>query len=287
MRSRFAWKIGMLGSMAVAIVVAAATVMRPVPAQALPIAPASQARTSGAHWTTTVPLLSGSVVHWSESLYSFETGAEDPANGHMLVGEIWEAIGRDGQPTAYHALYTYQNGTFHQEVYQTKTTILIILGRDYAKTQPTLPGHALPSGWCIKSGNVPSSAITANLPLFANETELAQIGASVRDGIPTEALPNTPLFANAQPSKVYDSSPRVRIWSTSTVDTRAHTTRTLGLELGVEGRVLIRHVHDTGAQGQVIEDTWTANGPLLAYTSGSIPPSVFTMPQQVSGGCDR
>lgn len=43
MRSRFAWKIGMLGSMAVAIVVAAATVMRPVPAQALPIAPASQA----------------------------------------------------------------------------------------------------------------------------------------------------------------------------------------------------------------------------------------------------
>lgn len=285
--ARLARDVGMLGILMAAIAAVVLFSTHATAAQALPATSTPQAGAGSSPWDSTLPSLANTVIHWRQFQYSYELGVGDPANGRVLLGDLWEAIGSDGRPTAYHAIYAYQDGTFHQEIYQTKTTILIILGKDYARTQPVLPGQRLPAGWCVKRGSTTSSAIAADLPLFATATESATIAARAHKARPTEILPNTPSLTGSPALRIHGSSSVVRILDSRSADVRAGTSHSLQLEVVSDGRLLVRHVYDTGALGQVIEDAWTANGSLLVYSPSVVAPSYYIMPQQIPGGCEK
>lgn len=238
-------------------------------------------------WSIKIPALAGSVLHWSQYLYFSQKDTPDPANGHMLVGDLWEALGSNGLPTFYHARYVYPDGTFHQEIYQTPTSILIIFGQAYAKTLPHVPGQAQAPDWCIQRGTATPSDIEADLPLFADEKVLTSMGATLQTRASTRPIPVTSHLEGAAPRATYSAGKTARIWHTSTVNPLSKTTHVFQVELAQGGRVQVIYTASTDAQGLLIGEQWRASGSLDVYNPASVSAENYMMPNQVKGGCDR
>jgi hypothetical protein len=234
-------------------------------------------------WMRTEPALAGRWIHWQEREYHFFGSSPDPANGQLLVADIWEQIGANGIPTLAHVWFTFTDGRLHQEVYQDRHTSIIVYGSDYKAVYPAqIP---LPQNWCVTHWHVNPSSLPKLTPEFADESKLPAAGFRVAQGAPTRPLPDTPQLSSPH-TKVYPAPANLHVWKIQRHDAASSTSSATIINVDAAGRVVYDEWLSTDAKGGVVLDTWVASGPLYVYANAAaIPSTVAAVPQAVPGGC--
>ena len=245
--------------LAVAAFGAVATVIK------APVSHAAQSNYSSGTtlWVDSGPALAGYVVHWSVAHYALSSASTpDPSNGHELVTDMWEAIGKDGIPTAYHSRTTFMDGSLHQEMWLTPSTTLMVFGQDYRVANPTSPA------WCAVQGGSSVGDIFSELPVFANETVLSQLGQRVNWTAPTRVVsPPSPILTGAPvtPNTTYTSGSAAQAWQLPVAIDATGVQSTFRLTVGSAGQVVASSVQSTDSQGHLVADASDVRSPLEVY----------------------
>jgi hypothetical protein len=233
-------------------------------------------------WMRTEPALAGTWIHWQGRAYHFAPASPDPANGQLLVADIWEQIGANGIPTLYHAWFTFTDGRLHQELYQDRHTSITVEGADY---KATYPSHMLAQNWCVTHWPVNPASLVKLTPEFADERKLPAAGFRVAPGAPTRPLPDTPPLASPH-TKVYPAPASLHVWTIRRQVAASSITSVTIINVDAAGRVVYDEWLSTDANGAATLDTWDASGPLYVYANAAaIPSNVAAVPQAVNGGC--
>jgi hypothetical protein len=74
---------------------------------ASPTAPAAK----NPPWLVRNSALAGKVLHWREHSYIWSPGTVDPANGKLIIGDVWMQLNSNGDPIFVHLRSTYPDGT--------------------------------------------------------------------------------------------------------------------------------------------------------------------------------
>lgn len=186
-----------------------------------------------APWEQAVPQFSGQVLHWSMTHSAFTAGEEqDPENGRVLVTDVWELVGVDGVPAAYHARTTLPDGSLHQEFWLTRSGSLLVLGADYAGTNAHAPG------WCVIQGMASSDVLADQLPSFADLptlTRTAKRASAQGETSMASASPPLPSGLHVSPSTTYCAGEDVVRWILPPTALASGITTQLTLLTGVAG----------------------------------------------------
>lgn len=219
------------------------------------------------------PSFAGKVLHWTQTNYTFDPNSPDATNGWPISGEMWLQFGDDGQFNRFRGYYTRADGTFLQEIVQTRDTTTVIFGIGYPASSPA---------GCTGSG--PSSPQAHALPAFAaGAPTLASLGFTPSDGL-TQPLPATTPLPGIRPLTTYQAGPVIRGWERREVSDSG-TTLARRLEIDAQGRVVAAVGRVTDANGVVISESRQMYGGLDIYTSTSVPASFFALSQQTQEVC--
>ena len=148
-------------------------------------------------------LLVGKVLHQMMSQYINFPASPDPANGKVVVGELWIQVGSDGIPTRFHGRYTLSDGTFYQETIQTSDQVLDAYGLGYG-----------PGGRCERWVSSPTK-MPGLLPTFVDEQDLPRSGFVLGGTrIASVVLKSAPALPQAPPQLTYTylSDTAVQVW---------------------------------------------------------------------------
>lgn len=231
--------------------------------------------TERAAFVVTPPSLVGKVLHWTPTEYHYAARSPDPGNGRAVTGDIWVQMGPDGVPTLFHGRYTYADGSFRQEIVQTPHAESVTFETAMVPTTPV--GRAD----CTQRAGSTPDRMRGLVPQFIDETALPRFGfRATGGGPPAKPLPVTTSVPGVAPRLIYDGG-TIRRWEERLAGTGG-TGEMLTLEIGTEGRLRVRLSQLVDAQGQVVNEDWTAYGPLEVYDAGAIPASVFALSQE---GC--
>lgn len=221
----------------------------------------------------------GKVVHWWFTQSSSIAGASDPINGKPINVESWVRFGPDGTPNLYHAIATYQDGTFFQEILRSPTEETVIYD---PRLQPMTPDG---SKTCVV--RTPGDAglkerLNSAVPLFVNESELPQAAfRSAGSGAPTRMGPSAPPLPDASPEQVYGQDASVNRWVMESTD-RPGMLGITTFEVGTDGYLRLNQFQRLDSQGTVQNEVWTASGRLEVYNPAAVPPNAFSLSRE---GC--
>jgi hypothetical protein len=278
-----------IGSIAVLIVSTLVwTQKSPVAAASPHAAAAASADRLGvgrAPWEQTTPQFSGQVLHWSMTHSAFTAGEEqDPANGRVLVTDVWELVGADGVPADYHARTTLPDGSLHQEFWLTRSSSLLVLGADYAGANAHAPG------WCVIQGMSNSDALADQLPSFADLqtlTRTAKRASAQGETSMASASPPLPAGPNVSPSTTYQAGGSLVRWILPPTALASGITTQLTLLTGAAGRVIGASAQSTDVRGQIIATAWDSRSDLDVYSPAVVPARLYQMPNQIRGVCGQ
>ncbi len=231
-------------------------------------------------WVKAPPAIANTILHWRQVTSSYVQGGIDPSNGKQILGDIWEQIGGNGQIMALHARYTYLDGTFHQEIFEDETMLTVIEGQDYLILQPSTP----PKNWCIEQQPTDLNELHSHLPPFIDEAILAQEGFQMSEGALSMELPTTPSLEQVTPIAFYPSHPLGHVWVRQEPG-KGNALETNTLEVSPQDRLLAEESAARDAHGTILSSSSLAIGPLYVYAKASVPPSVLTRPNLLTGGC--
>lgn len=239
-------------------------------------------------WLVKNPALAGKVLHWTQSQVVVFPGQGDPANGKLIIGDIWERLDASGNPNFSYSRWTYPDGTFHQEIYATTQEYIVIEGDDYRATAPQLPpGYPTPTNWCVTKQPSTPRLLADATPEFANEALLPAAAYTKSQGALDRTAPMTASLPGARALDVYPIPAVAHLWKHRfTYPSGNVTTTTIGVD--ARGRIVLWNSHYADAHGRAIgTDTWFAAGEMFVYGSPAVvPPSVLAVPPQVTKGCD-
>lgn len=233
--------------------------------------PSRPPRSTPAPYFIAAPSLAGKVLHWTQILYSYNPDTADPSNGQSIQADVWLALGADSRSQKLHAINTYLDGTFHQELVENGGQELVVLGKVYPSS---------PMGCAIR-GAPPGPGFPP--PPFVDKALLAQSGFALVGGL-TQKLPSSPHLMGIDTLRTYLAGSDVRIWEKREKDAN-DTTRLTRFEVGADGRVVLSQVRLTDRDGVVQSEGWRAYGPLDVYDPSTIPDHVFALSQAALNVC--
>jgi hypothetical protein len=223
--------------------------------------------------------LVGKVLHQTMSQYINFPASPDPANGKVVVGELWIQVGPDGVPTRYHGRYTLADGTFHQETIQTPDQVLDAYGLGYG-----------PGGRCERWASS-SSKMPGLLPAFVNEQALARSGFVLQGTrLASIVLKAAPAMPEAPPqiSYTYLSDTAVQVWEQQRTEdssdgspmkrVRVWETGSGGYLMGVTSRLF-----DT--KDNLVREEVRAYGPLNVYDPSIVPAAAWDLSPEAKVMC--
>lgn len=239
-------------------------------------------------WLIKNPVLAGKVVHWTQYQVISSPGMSDPANGKLLIGDIWEQLGATGDPVFEYSRWTYADGTFHQEVYATTQDYIIVQGNDYRATSPhpSPPVYPTPTNWCVTKQATPPKWLADATPEFVNEGAFPAAGYTRSQGRLDRPEPATPSLPGVSAIDVYRIPAVAHQWKYRFIN-RLGNVSTTTISVDARGRIVLWESHYTDAYNQTIgSDTWFAYGDMVVYGSlAGVPQSVLSVPPQVTKGC--
>lgn len=254
---------------------------------AAPAAPSASGGRTGANagmgsapWLYMPSQFAGKVLHWSEKGSFFEPGIADPANGKVLLGDHWMLLGASGLPVAYFVRYTYPDGQLHQEIYQSPNTSIVVRGPDYLR-----PNEAVPSGWCVTGMQTHLSNLVAQYPLFANTAGLSEIATETGMRPLTVVPPTNTSLPGVTPTTQQGNVSTADVWTSTQVSPTDGSKVTRQYSLGPLGRVIAQSTTSTTKDGSTALSGWSVYGPLDVYASSVVPPTIFTVPQDLMKEC--
>lgn len=226
----------------------------------------------------TIPSFAGKVLHWTQTSYTYNTLSPDPANGRPTNVDIWIQVGADGIPIIARSVSTFLDGTFHQANLYASDATTFILGPGYQAVSP----HSFPE--CVlNEASYPVETRRSLLPPFVDEAMLPQFGFNQESGKATMQFPSTESLPEGKALETYGPDTTVRRWIMR--ESANRSTNLKALEVGEGGRVLGSQAQLTSAEGDIVNETWTAYGPLEVYDPASVPTSVFDLSEQALGAC--
>lgn len=248
----------------------------PTPARAGDIStPVSTAVRSSA-FVTTPPGLAGKVVHWSISEMSFTEAGPDPANGKVVLGDIWAEIGPDSVPVRFHGIYLYEDGRFRQEIVLTPTEEVITYDPLMAVRTPSGEVH------CTVRDRTGVGRLRTVAPPFIDVGRLRAFGyQSVSTGGARSAPPMLSPLPGVLPQQIYPADQVLQRWQRR--QSAGGQSQTQTLELGPDGRLLLQQSRATNAQGKVVQEYSQGYGSLEVYAPESVPSSVFQLKREGCG----
>lgn len=203
----------------------------------------------------------------------------DPANGKVVLGNVWTWIGIDGVPTRYHALYTLSDGTFHQEILQTGGQAIFVLGSNYGLESR------------CEQTNVSEAEMRALLPVFIDGDQLSRFGFASQ-GVSSfdVVLPEAQLPTGARPIESYGyiAGQNVTRWkrqvATSLRDGR-RASQSVIIAAGESGYLMLDSSRVLNDQGGVYSEEIRASGPLLVIDPTTVPDSIWNLSQDAQEIC--
>ncbi|MGH2487462.1 MAG: hypothetical protein ACRDHE_15765, partial [Ktedonobacterales bacterium] len=227
------------------------------------------------------------VLHWTQINYTQAAGVLDPANAQVILDDAWARGGSDGTPQYIMETYTFQDGTFHQELVLTPSTDLVIYGQKYA-TQLQSVGSG--NQWCIQQGTSDAQALLAHLPPFANASSLPGAGYVRQAGTLTLQAPVIQTPQGATPIGVDGTNGTLSTWTRvapvgSSVTFSVRNT----IEADAQGHVQAVKGTVVDSHAAVLQSSWATYSPIQVYDVRSMPSallaSIFGPPAQLSTGC--
>lgn len=234
-----------------------------------------------ASWITHPTNLDGKAIHFDEIYSAYIEGSHSLADGRTVRGDVWELINSEGQVVAFHGIYTSINGkTLYEQVYQNTTANAIILTRN----MPGIPPSWFIDDQCVLQSHVSASTLSSSLlPMFVSEAAIKADGFHLSVGSIAQPPVVTPSLSNVHPTGIYSASGPIQIWTKMT--RQGAVTNMQQEEVDAHQRALVMSGKLVDKAGKIINSTWTAFSLLYLYVPSQVPPSFFTVPQHLPGGC--
>jgi hypothetical protein len=246
-------------------------------------APSTQPQSANGQrpWIKSAPFAAHTVLHWRQINLNYVSGGIDPTNGKEVLADIWVQFGADSHIVTYHAIYTYLDGTFVQEIFETSKINTVIQSKVYAVFLP----KPLPKNWCITEQSTNQDELQSRFPPFADESMLLADNFHRSGSILTKPLPTTPSVSGLTPVEVYDASGSIGVWSQELHQQDLVTTSMV--EVGLHDRVLIGSSKTQDSAGTVKQANWVTLGQLDIYKPAPALTPFLMMSPQSTKGCNR
>lgn len=231
-------------------------------------------------YLVTKPSFAGKVLHWTQTSYAYTTQSPDPANGRPVHVDIWMQIGDDGIPVIARTVSTFPDGTLHQANLYTSDTATLVVGPDYHAVSPTDLAECT-----INGTSYPVEIRRYLLSPFVDESLLSQFGFNRESTGSATQLPSTESLPETKPLEIYGRDTLITRWVAR--ESLGESTNLKVLELGESGRVLFSQAQLTDVEGAIVNETWTAYGPLEIYDPVSVPTSAFGLNKQILESCNE
>jgi hypothetical protein len=237
-------------------------------------------------WIRAEASLRGTWIHWRQTGSTFSVTSPDPANGKTIIGDIWEKIGSDDTPVLYHGWFTYEDGTFRQEVFYSDTDAITVVGSEEKSLYPPTAVATLDSDWCVQHWPVDQQSLVKRTPQFVDEKAVEPAGFKVTSGPPTRPAPaNAPLAIPT--SKVYSVPPTLHIWTQQSKGQSGLAASTTSISVDGQGRIMFNEWRSLDDQGKIATDTWIAQGALEVYSPAAAIPGKVGAPPTVPSAFAR
>ena len=232
-------------------------------------------------WIKSVPFAANTVLHWRQINLNYDSEGIDPANGKEVLADIWVQFGADRHIAIYHATYTYLDGTFVQEIFESSKINIVLQSKAYAVFMP----KPLPRNWCITEQSTNQDELQSHFPPFADESMLLTNNFRRSGNTLTKPLPTTPSVSGLTPVEVYGASGSIRVWSQELH--QQNLVMTSVIVVGQRDRVLLGSSETRDSAGTVKQANWVALGPLDVYKPAPALTSFLMMSPQSTKGCNR
>ncbi len=232
-------------------------------------------------WIKSVLFAANTVLHWRQINLNYDSEGIDPANGKEVLADIWVQFGADRHIAIYHAIYTYLDGTFVQEIFEGPKVSIVIQSKAYAIFMP----KPLPGNWCITEQPTNQDELQSRFPPFVDESMLLANHFYRSGDTLTKPLPTTPSVSGLTPVEVYGASGSIRVWSQELHQQNLVTTSVIAV--GQHDRLLLGSSETRDSAGTVKQANWVALGPLNVYKPTPALTSFLMMLPQLTKGCHR
>jgi hypothetical protein len=237
-------------------------------------------RDDSPHYLRANPDLFGKVVYQKTQQYMTSSigSGFGLADGKVIRGETWLAIGNDGAPLRFYGRYTLPDGSIYEERYQTALQNIVVLFGE---------------GRCH---NWPGSSLGMRdlIPPFVDVRQLEREGFVFLGQAPlTLDLSGSdrnrdlslPQIEAAYSSGSQGQVERWQIRLDGFSPEGGRLTRTNLLEIGEDAVLLYSSSTLVDGEGRVLSEEYFARGPVEAYNASSVPEAVWSFSQQAEELC--